>query len=187
MRSIKLRVVGGETESAEIELILPALVGRGREVAVNLASPLVSRRHCELYAANGWVVVRDLESLNGTFVGSERVVEAILRPGALLTIGTVTFRAHYEVAEDGVPDDVRPSAGSGLADTARVNGPAGDSPTTHALRGRPKRDVIRSPGTPRHSPGTPKRRGTIDPSGTTTEPQAEHAERNGVPPIRLPR
>ena len=40
-------------------------------------------------------MVRDLGSTNGTFVGSEKVVESVLGPGELLTIGTVTFRALY--------------------------------------------------------------------------------------------
>ena len=47
-------------------------------------------------------MVRDLGSLNGTFIGSERVTEALLPAGGLLTVGTVTFRALY-----GDPDQVQ--------------------------------------------------------------------------------
>jgi predicted component of type VI protein secretion system len=61
-----------------------------------LAHPLVSRQHCELYEADGQLMVRDLGSLNGTFVNNQKVSEAPLPPGELLTIGTVTFRAVYE-------------------------------------------------------------------------------------------
>ena len=95
MEQVKLLVVGGQTESPEIELTLPAVFGRGREASVTLPHPLVSRRHCELFERNGEVIVRDLGSLNGTFVGSERVTESVLHPGELLTVGTVTFRAIY--------------------------------------------------------------------------------------------
>ncbi len=95
MLQVTLKVVGGELEFAEVPLRLPAVIGRGRDVEVNLSHPLVSRRHCELRETYGQLRVRDLGSLNGTFVGSERVVDAIVRPGDLLTVGTVTFRAVY--------------------------------------------------------------------------------------------
>ena len=95
MEKVKLIVVGGNTEASELDLALPAVFGRGREASVTLPHPLVSRRHCELFEKDGQLVVRDLGSLNGTFVGSERVNEAELMPGQLLTVGTVTFRAIY--------------------------------------------------------------------------------------------
>ena len=95
MDQVKLLVVGGNTESSEIELALPAVFGRGREASVTLPHPLVSRRHCELFERDGQLIVRDLGSLNGTFVGSERVDESVLEAGQLLTVGTVTFRAIY--------------------------------------------------------------------------------------------
>ena len=43
----------------------------------------------------GRLRVRDLGSLNGTFVGSKRIEDAEVPPGELLTVGTVTFRAVY--------------------------------------------------------------------------------------------
>jgi len=92
----KLLVVGGDVKTTEIQLKLPATIGRGRDASIVLPHPLVSRRHCELYEAAGQLMVRDLGSLNGTFVNSERVSESPLPAGELLTIGTVTFRAVYE-------------------------------------------------------------------------------------------
>jgi predicted component of type VI protein secretion system len=112
MLNVKLLVVGGEVDSAEFALKLPAVVGRSREVEVNLTHPLVSRRHCELREVGGKLVVRDLGSLNGTFVGSDRVEEAVLRPGELLTVGTVTFRAIYEMPVEAfdAPLKIKPNA-----------------------------------------------------------------------------
>lgn len=92
----KLVVVGGDVKTAEINLRLPSTIGRGRGATIMLAHPLVSRQHCELYEANGQLMVRDLGSLNGTFVNNQRVTESAVPPGELLTIGTVTFRAVYE-------------------------------------------------------------------------------------------
>lgn len=93
----KLIVVGGTTSTAEVNLRLPAIIGRGRSAQVTIPHSLVSRQHCEILERDGKLVVRDLDSLNGTYVGDERITEAVLGPGALLTVGTVTFRAAYDV------------------------------------------------------------------------------------------
>ncbi|MCA9163841.1 MAG: FHA domain-containing protein [Planctomycetales bacterium] len=92
----QLVVVGGDAKAAEVSLRLPTVIGRGRDVSLTLPHPLVSRRHCEIFESGGQLFVRDLGSLNGTFVGNDRVTEAPLPPGELLTVGTVTFRAVYE-------------------------------------------------------------------------------------------
>jgi predicted component of type VI protein secretion system len=104
----KLIVVGGSAPAAEYKLTLPTVIGRSRNIGLTLGQPLVSRQHCELYEADGVLMVRDLGSLNGTFVGDARIVEdTTLEPGALLTIGAVTFRAEYGdgAAEEPVADD----------------------------------------------------------------------------------
>jgi predicted component of type VI protein secretion system len=99
----KLVVVGGEVKTAEIKLRLPSTIGRGRGAGIMLPHPLVSRQHCELYEADGRLMVRDLGSLNGTFVNNERITEAAIPPGELLTVGAVTFRALYDMDEGNVP------------------------------------------------------------------------------------
>ena len=96
----KLVVVGGDVKATEINLKLPAIIGRGREATLTLPHPLVSRKHCELYEVDGTLMVRDLGSLNGTYVGTQRVVEAPLPSGELLTVATVNFRAVYFNADD---------------------------------------------------------------------------------------
>ena len=67
----KLVVVGGDAKAAEIKLRLPTIIGRGRGASLALPHPLVSRQHCEIFEANGQLMVRDLGSLNGTFVNNE--------------------------------------------------------------------------------------------------------------------
>jgi predicted component of type VI protein secretion system len=95
MLQAKLVIVGGDDISKEFPLVLPARVGRGRENDIMLGHPLVSRTHCEIYESDGKLCVRDLGSLNGTYIGSDRIDNRPLLPGELLTIGTVTFRAIY--------------------------------------------------------------------------------------------
>lgn len=97
----KLIVVGGEAKTTEVRLKLPTVIGRGREASLMVPHPLVSRRHCELYEQDGRLVVRDLGSLNGTYINNQKVVgEAVLPSGQLLTIGAVTFRAVYDAAAE---------------------------------------------------------------------------------------
>lgn len=96
MLSAKLVVVGGEVKTTEIKLRLPAVIGRGKGSTITLLQPLVSRQHCELFESNGRLWVRDLGSLNGTYVNNEKISEGEVPPNELLTIGTVTFRAIYE-------------------------------------------------------------------------------------------
>lgn len=90
-----LRAEGHDETIVSLEE-LPLVLGRGREVGLTLASPLVSRQHCEVYRADGKICVRDLESLNGTFVGEERITDMELFTGDLLTVGAATFEVVLE-------------------------------------------------------------------------------------------
>ena len=91
----KLVVVEPPSQIREYEVALPLTIGRGREAGLQLPHALVSRLHCELFEDHGRLVVRDLGSLNGTFVAGRRVDSAPIGSGELLTIGSVTLRAVY--------------------------------------------------------------------------------------------
>lgn len=100
MLKAMLVVIGGDAKAAEITLNLPTTIGRGRDAGLTLPHPLVSRQHCELFEQDGMLHVRDLKSLNGTYVNSQRIeASAALKPDQLLTIGNVTFRAVYTAGE----------------------------------------------------------------------------------------
>ncbi len=97
----KLVVVGGETNARQYDLALPTIIGRSRSTDLTLGHPLVSRHHCEVFEADGKLMVRDLGSMNGTFLGETRLAEQPLpvEPGDLITVGPITFRAVYRVVE----------------------------------------------------------------------------------------
>ena len=61
--------------------------GRHPESDIFLDDVTVSRRHAEVRRSNGQFRVRDLGSLNGTYVNRERVEETELAPGDELQIG----------------------------------------------------------------------------------------------------
>src|SRR5688500_17082542 len=134
----KLIVIGGDVKTTEISLKLPCIVGRGRGAGIMLPHPLVSRQHCEIYEHEGQLVVRDLGSLNGTYINNTRLTQATLLPtGDLLTIGTVTFRAEYSVDPNMQPPE--PGAqtvkiGKGLpTQQATSKSPAADVPDFSAF------------------------------------------------------
>lgn len=61
--------------------------GRHPDSGIFLDDVTVSRRHAELTSDEGTYVVRDLGSLNGTYVNRERVDEVSLQDGDELQIG----------------------------------------------------------------------------------------------------
>lgn len=66
------------------------LVGRSRSAALSLPDERVSRRHCEVeLRPDGRILVRDLGSTNGTYLGGQPLQrEASLRVGQVLRLGT---------------------------------------------------------------------------------------------------
>jgi transcriptional regulator with PAS, ATPase and Fis domain len=68
------------------------VIGTHPSADIQLADPTLSRFHCEIQLVDGRAIVRDLGSRNGTFVDGVSVMEAHLRPGAILTLGKSTVR-----------------------------------------------------------------------------------------------
>src|SRR5262245_26550780 len=60
-------------------------VGSSPDADLILEDPHVSRMHCELEPGPMGLTLRDLGSMNGTFVGGAQVREVVLTPGALVT------------------------------------------------------------------------------------------------------
>lgn len=100
----KLVVVSGAARAAEFKLKLPTIIGRSRAVDLPVGHPLVSRQHCELFAEGSVLKIRDLGSLNGTFVNEERIAEdTVLAPGATFSVGPLTFKAVYAAPASDAP------------------------------------------------------------------------------------
>jgi pSer/pThr/pTyr-binding forkhead associated (FHA) protein len=57
-----------------------------------IAEPSVSSRHCEILLRGSEIVVKDLNSTNGTFINGEKISEAILKPGQTLRLGNIDLR-----------------------------------------------------------------------------------------------
>jgi hypothetical protein len=67
-------------------------VGRVEDNAFQIAEPSVSSHHAEIILKGNDVVVKDLNSTNGTFINGEKITESVLKPGQTLKLGTVEMR-----------------------------------------------------------------------------------------------
>src|SRR5262249_27644651 len=67
-------------------------VGRVEDNMFQLAEPSVSSHHCEILLRGNDVVVRDLNSTNGTFINGEKIIESPLKPGQILRLGQIEMR-----------------------------------------------------------------------------------------------
>lgn len=89
-------------------------LGSGAENSIPIEHPSVSSAHCLVTVADSGVTVRDLGSVNGTFVNNTLVEEAILLPGQILRLGDVQMRLEDEqqagVAVTSAPSAIRPAA-----------------------------------------------------------------------------
>jgi DNA-binding NtrC family response regulator len=70
----------------------PLTVGRDDGADIKLADLEVSAMHCDLSARGEGILVRDLGSTNGTFVGGLRVREAFVSSPAVLQVGGSSVR-----------------------------------------------------------------------------------------------
>ena len=83
--------------------LAPVTVGTGADCEVVVVDPRVSRRHCEVRLTTEGVVLRDLGSKNGTFVGRLAVREAIVPPGEAVRLGDTVVVVRATGAPTTVP------------------------------------------------------------------------------------
>jgi pSer/pThr/pTyr-binding forkhead associated (FHA) protein len=79
------------------------LVGRRDECDIALRFPNVSSRHCELEFQDGYWLIRDLGSSNGTKVNGVRVSVKWILPGDELSVAKHRFKIDYDLAHDAPP------------------------------------------------------------------------------------
>ena len=68
-------------------------IGRVEDNTFPIPQPSVSSHHCEIYLRGNDVVVKDLNSTNGTFINNQQITtESVLKPGQILRLGQVEIR-----------------------------------------------------------------------------------------------
>jgi predicted component of type VI protein secretion system len=71
-------------------------VGRVEDNTFQITDPSVSSHHCEVLLRGTEVVLRDLNSTNGTFINEARITESVLKPGQTLRLGQVELKLETE-------------------------------------------------------------------------------------------
>jgi hypothetical protein len=79
-------------------------IGREGENEILLPHDSVSRKHCEVWLMEDAVLVRDLQSRNGTFVNGERITEAEWLEGQTLRVGDIELVLADAPVRISVPD-----------------------------------------------------------------------------------
>lgn len=86
----RLLVVTPGLERQTIDLKIGSnIIGRSPDTDFSLTHPTISTMHCEMVLSDSGVILRDLESTNGTFINNEPVREAVLAPGQMVRLGDV--------------------------------------------------------------------------------------------------
>ena len=67
-------------------------IGRVEDNVFQIAEPSVSSHHCEVWLRGNEVVIKDLNSTNGTFIDDEKISESVLKPGHTLRLGQIELR-----------------------------------------------------------------------------------------------
>ena len=84
----------GRTQELKVD---KTTIGRVEDNTFQIAEPSVSSHHCEVLLRGSDVVVRDLNSTNGTFINGEKVAESVIKPGQILRLGQIEMRLETDV------------------------------------------------------------------------------------------
>ena len=86
----KLVVQSAEQKGRSYELkVDKTTVGRVEDNTFQIADASVSSHHCEILLRGTDVVIKDLNSTNGTFINDEKISESVLKPGQKLRLGQI--------------------------------------------------------------------------------------------------
>ena len=87
----KLIQLGDHEKSFELSAF--STLGRHPDNTVQVMDRIVSKEHARItLGANGDYVIRDVGSLNGTFINDARISEHVLQNGDILSLGNSKFR-----------------------------------------------------------------------------------------------
>ncbi len=93
MAKLVILTQGLPVTGREHELIVDrSTIGRVEDNLFQIAEASVSSHHCEVHLRGTEVLIRDLNSTNGTFINGEKITESPLKPGQTLRLGNVELK-----------------------------------------------------------------------------------------------
>ena len=129
----KLVVLSAGMTGRTLELkVDKTTIGRVEDNTFQIAEPSVSSHHCEVLLRGSDIVVRDLNSTNGTFINGEKVSETVLKPGQVLRLGQIEMRLEPDVPPSPTkkPIDQTMAMQRGVSLNELEQGPRGGFDTT---------------------------------------------------------
>jgi DNA-binding NtrC family response regulator len=90
--TLRVEVVDGPDKGKHVVGSDVVSVGTARDNALAIADFTVSRYHLEISVRPGGILVSDLGSTNGTYIGGVRIERAFVPPGTLLRLGGTAIR-----------------------------------------------------------------------------------------------
>ena len=138
-------------------------LGRHPNNSIQLLDKIVSKEHCILELREGRFLLRDLGSLNGTYINGERVRgEAFLKHGDEIALGST--RARYDDGS-GVALPLPPVSPGAVQNPSPGGWPSQGSPPRHVCPAAPPdRAAARRPQPPSHAAHPPARPGATVPA-----------------------
>ncbi len=96
------------------------IIGRKKESDIHIDSMSVSGRHAKLVMIKNDAFIQDLGSTNGTFLNAEKVSQAHLDDGDIITLGTYSLKYVAE-QEDDMPKKLNGSSHSDASDQTQAH------------------------------------------------------------------
>lgn len=95
---VKFKLLKGSHAGKEVKLPAPkCLIGRNDDCHLKPQSEAVSRRHCVIITTDSEVMIRDLNSRNGTHVNGEKITgDTVLLNGDIVKVGPLEFEMLIE-------------------------------------------------------------------------------------------
>jgi len=107
MARLLIKTAGFENQLIELKLGANR-VGRSTENDFQIVHPTISSNHCEIVLKDGVVLLRDLESTNGTFLNGMQVRETELAAGQTLRLGDVELFVESTDLTIAIPKFINP-------------------------------------------------------------------------------
>lgn len=121
----------GQTHELKVD---KTTIGRVEDNTFPIVDPSVSSHHCEILLQGSEVIVRDLNSTNGTFINGDKITESALKAGQILRLGQIELRLETDApaASSKKPVDSTMVMQRGVKLTDLEQGARGGFDTTNA-------------------------------------------------------
>ncbi|MFW6067645.1 MAG: adenylate/guanylate cyclase domain-containing protein [Myxococcota bacterium] len=166
----RVTIIGPEGQEVK-ELLPHNTLGRHPNNTMQILDRIVSKEHCHIDLVGGQYVLKDLGSLNGTFVNGERLHgERTLQPGDEVTLGSTRIIFHDDPPTNAADPTVE-AVGRSAASRGAAAEPAPQGPTQAPAPPRaapPPPPAAQGHGQGQGSPGAPAR--PVRPNKVTIAP-----------------